>query len=681
MSQTEATPTDASGSVRCTPPPAWVEHEPYALPPAVGADQFIDNGVCRLLYDSQVDLCEARHAWHHHTARRVLTRAGAEQVSHFAVEFDPSYESVEVHFVRVIRDSEIFDHAREGAFQIFRRETNLERLTLNGRLTASLLIPDIRAGDIIEAALTIHGSNPALAGKYVGWLGFDDLNPWFDYRQRLRRPQARQIFVKPFNDPPAATAKVMEGVEDTRWSSHAQARREVEELTPPWVIQTPTVQFSEFEDWAEVARLFAPYYETAEMPEVLTAEIDRLRDASPAPADRAVELLRFVQRELRYFALSLGEGGFVPRGLAAIWASRFGDCKDAAQLYVAGARRMGLDACAALTSTTHGQVLADFLPSSGLFNHCIVRLRLEGRSYWLDPTMPLQSGRLSAVYQPHSGWALSLSGDGDTLERLGDDRPIHHLNVHDEVEFKLKTVQPARLTRQYEFYSWAADSVRNRFANEGSGGFAKEVLEGLQQVWAKVVAVGAVTVNDDPTENCLTVILCYDIPECWTSAGDRRLGFTCVDVTVAFELAALKAIQRRTELYLGRPRKVSHRVVMRMPRKWSGNGWSQGEEAAGLNYANRLTIEGHTIVNDRTLTVDAWSMPAAAATDYGRVTASVRENMLKIWAWQRFGSIRSVAFSSFGFNWETLWLGVVALMFMGWIFRVVETLRRGAGQP
>lgn len=83
----------------------------------------------------------------------------------------------------------------------------------------------------------------------------------------------------------------------------------------------------------------------------------------------------------------------------------------------------GLDACAALTSTTHGMALPDLLAASDLFNHCIVRLRLKGTSYWLDPTCPEQTGRLTKLSQVRFGWALPLSGDDDTLEQIGSGAP------------------------------------------------------------------------------------------------------------------------------------------------------------------------------------------------------------------------------------------------------------------
>ena len=58
--------------------------------------------------------------------------------------------------------------------------------------------------------------------------------------------------------------------------------------------------------------------------------------------------------------------------------------------------------------TEAGQALKDFAPSSNLFNHCIVRLRLNGSTYWLDPTLRDQSGTLETVFQPHAGWALPM---------------------------------------------------------------------------------------------------------------------------------------------------------------------------------------------------------------------------------------------------------------------------------
>jgi transglutaminase-like putative cysteine protease len=403
VTQDDSARIGSPGSVGCVAVPKWVEHAPYRRQAEASEDACVANGVCRLLYDCQIDLSHPERSWHHRTAERVLTRVGVERVSHFVTDFDPAYERLEINFVRVVRGEESIEHARPDAIQTFRREAELERLVLNGRLTVSLLIPDVRVDDIVEIAITVYGGNPVLGGKLSGWATFDAFSPWLESRYRMLRPLARELSIKPFNDPPERETLTRDGIEISRWSLVGQRRREPEDFTPPWLILSPVLQFSEFRSWNEVARLFVPHYAHAEIPVALAAEIDRLAATHQEPVERAAAWLHFVQNGLRYFAWSFGEGGLVPRGLDTIWTSRFGDCKDAALLYVAGARRLGLDACAALVSTTHGLTLNDCLPGPNVFGHCIVRLRLNGVAYWLDPTISMQGGDLDHIVQPHVG--------------------------------------------------------------------------------------------------------------------------------------------------------------------------------------------------------------------------------------------------------------------------------------
>lgn len=673
MTQIDIAPAAALGILRCTPVPSWIEHRPHGTPPDSAADRYIDGGTCRLLQDIQVNLCMTGGASHFRSIVRVVTRSGAEKVSNFVIEFDPNCETVEVHVVRVRRGDEIIDHAQTDRFQTFRRETNLERLALNGRLTASLIISDVRIGDIVETAATIFGHNPALGEKFAGWIAFDDVHPWFRSEYRCLRPAGRTISARPFNDPPALQSTVKHDVEELRCVSEGQASREIEDLALPWVLQGPTVQFSEFQSWTEVAQLFAPYYAKADLPGSLVAEVDRIRDAHSKPADRAAEWLRFVQRELRYFALALSEGGYVPRQLGEVWASRFGDCKDAAQLYVAGARRMGLDACAALTSTTHGKGLADFLPSSNLFNHCIVRLRLDGVIYWLDPTMPPQGGNLATIFQPHAGWALALSGTDDALEGMGDDdAPVHYLNLEEEIEFGAKAGDTAKVTHQFEYYAWAADQMRNLLADGGSGAYVRDKLKELQVFWPHAREVSSIAVRDDPVENCLITTLQYELPACWTPLPDKRLQFDVQDIPVASCLVPAKGAYRKADIHLARPRKVSHRVHLKMPRRWPCEGWYRDEEAPGLTFVTRLKVEGKSLFHERSLTVSAWSLPPGNAKDYERILDAARHNVLSIWARQRFGRIRSPAWNGFGFNLTTMWVIFIALVLMGWIAKILQ---------
>jgi transglutaminase-like putative cysteine protease len=618
--------------------PDWVDHQPYRAEIPDTEVSCVAGGIRRLLNDVQVNLGLPEQAWHCWTVQRVLTREGAERIAHVVVEFDPGYQRIEVHFVRVVREGDVIDHARPEAFQILRRETNMERLIFDGVLTASLLIPDVRINDIVEIAVTVHGSVPVLSGRYVAWAAFDSFSPWFDARHRLVKPRARHLVVKEYNGPPEQTAVVES--EDLRWQLVGQQRSEPEPLAPPWLVQRPCLQFSEFESWAEVACLLEPHYVQDILPEALAQEVDRLALAHQAPAERAAEWLRFVQRELRYFAISLGEGGLTPRTLDSIWSTRFGDCKDAAALYVAGARRLGLEACPALVSTTHGFALKDFIPSSGVFNHCIVRLSLDGNRYWLDPTMPVQSGTLRNVFQPHVGWALPLTPQTTGLEKLGDREPLHVLHGEDDVTLGPKRASPAVMRRRIDFSSWAADSIRHRIANEGSQSCALAMLKELQSACPGAVQLQPMEVHDDATENKITLTLTYEIHDCWKASGNgSKLDFI-VSRGMGRELQPLSAVRRATDIYLDRPRRLTSYARLNMPCKWFGDGWLRRIETSDLTYVDHFRVDGRTIINSRELVTGAWSLSAKETEVYNDVAKKLQGDLLVIGARELFGRIR-----------------------------------------
>ena len=130
--------------------------------------------------------------------------------------------------------------------------------------------------------------------------------------------------------------------------------------------------------------------------------IARIKAANPTLEGQIAAVIRLVQEDVRYLALSMGEGGYVPATADETWRSRYGDCKDKAYLSVLLLRRLGLDAEPALVSTRIGRRLDRQLPAASAFNHVIVRLRLKGKSYWLDPTLSQQRGNNAGQYIAHT---------------------------------------------------------------------------------------------------------------------------------------------------------------------------------------------------------------------------------------------------------------------------------------
>src|SRR5262249_17808177 len=119
-----------------------------------------------------------------------------------------------------------------------------------------------------------------------------------------------------------------------------------EELSPPHVdrlagleveIEPPAGKFSDlvFRTWKDVGAWF---YRKS-----LAARGEAPVDLLPAAEQSPVGAARWVQDKVRYVALEVGEGGYVPREPSVVAHRLYGDCKDKSFLYMALLARKGIE--------------------------------------------------------------------------------------------------------------------------------------------------------------------------------------------------------------------------------------------------------------------------------------------------------------------------------------------------
>lgn len=186
-----------------------------------------------------------------------------------------------------------------------------------------------------------------------------------------------------------------------------------------------SLEISPYSDWSEISSLLAPAYsKSSELgpDSPLHQEIRRIAASAASPEARAMAALRLVQDQIRYLALTIGEGSFVPATADQTWARKYGDCKGKTVTLLALLKGLGIEAEPFLVHTQIGDSLKDRLPQVGLFNHVIVKARIGGRSYWLDGT---GSGdrRLEDLSSSPLHWGLPVRTGGAPLERLPLDPP------------------------------------------------------------------------------------------------------------------------------------------------------------------------------------------------------------------------------------------------------------------
>jgi transglutaminase-like putative cysteine protease len=561
------------------PPPAWIVERgiPEMPQDPQGSTQF-------LLSDTHIDLTNGRD-WTFRMVQRALNADGVGRMASFTVSFDPSFERITIHRIRIIRAGQSIELADPDSFQLLRRETSLERRLYDGRLTADLQVPDLRPGDVLDTWFTTSGANPALRDALDARFSFQWSEPVGVTAVRIRAPEARKLAIRSFPQswqPPAYTeARTADGAIEREWLDARRSIFRYDDAIPDWWNGHGRVDVADALAWSEIADIFrAAYAPPAETPAVLQEEIDRIAAATASPAQRAVEALRYVQREIRYLSVSIGEGGYVPRPIEDICSRRFGDCKDVSRLLTTMLRGLGIDATPALVNTRVGDALDQNLPGVH-FDHCIVRARLDGNTYWLDGTFGEQGGDLDRLFQPQLGYALPLEPDA-RLERIEDaERFVHVLDLTEDFIFGPKADSPAELRVEGVYRGWRADNMRASIRRDGIDRHSEAWLKQYARFYNGAVPIEPPKIVDDIDANVLTLIERYRLERPWEVTNDIAR-FATVDDVFQRDLSVLPYPGRNQPLSLGMPRRMTRTTRLKLPVKWQVSAWSDLVKAPGI---------------------------------------------------------------------------------------------------
>lgn len=613
------------GRLQFGPAPAGFDMA-YYDPGARNLEALAANGSCYLLSQTRLDVTGDEQVFSSRLVQRVTGRSGLQSAASFEVAFNPAFETVVIHSFRVWRDGQPREAAQPEAFELLRRELNLERAVYDGCITAHMIIPDVRVGDTIDTAFSIVGRNPVLADNLDLFGTLQWGSPTVETRVTVICHADRRLAIRTFGETPEPEDETVDGVRTLCWRliDAPPKRRELDE--PAWHIGYARVHVTDRLEWSAVADVFRGFYEDAgELPGDLEAAISALPLAA-SPEAQAATVLAFVQDRLRYHSVGLGAGGFRPRSLEEIWRTRYGDCKDSSRLCVALLRRFGFDASPALVDTAYGFGLPDTQPHLTAFNHCIVRLRLNDATYWLDPTLSAQGETLSALTPQRMGWALPLVADS-ALEEMKDG-PIPVVGEFAETwSFPERADEPVRLEVRNIYRDWRADDIRDWARNDSLADIERSFVERLEKEYGHVAVVRPVSITDDRALNAVVIDIGYELERPLRELENGGLEFRSIDSVVGPNLSIIDSSTRSAPIDLASPRVVMARRVFNFPSPVSITPWDITEEGPGarLHSAFRwvTALQGEQVLR---LTVSQRTALAAEARAYFRFVRAALDN-------------------------------------------------------
>jgi transglutaminase-like putative cysteine protease len=500
---------------RVAPAPPWVKPVDAEIEAAVPEGAARD-GVHELLSDQEVRVSRAGVAAYFHVARKIVGESGVEPASELHFDFDPPYEQLLLHHIRIVRGGRAADALRPGEIHVIQQEGDLSQRVYNGTLTAVAFLHDVRAGDVIDYAYSLVGQNPVLGERFSQSLRFARDAPVRRLRVRLATPPDRplKITLRGGARQPEEHSDALG--HEYLWDLRDVPAARIEDETPRWFNPLPRAQATEYASFGEVAAWAVPLYEAPARPSsALDAQIESLRRAAPDEAGRMLAALRFVQREVRYLGIELGPHSHEPQPPATVLDRRFGDCKDKTLLLVTLLRGLGIEARAALVNTDLRRGLDEVAPSPLVFNHAIVRARSGGHEYWLDPTLSTQRGDLETLPVPGYERALVVAPDTTGLVPMPPHElaapsveEIEDLDAHDYAA-------PALLRVKTTYRGAAADAVRSDLATTDRAELSRRYLNYYAHEEPSIAEAAPPEIVDDEAHATLTVTESYRIPGFW----------------------------------------------------------------------------------------------------------------------------------------------------------------------
>ena len=408
-------PARAADEVRYAPAPAWVK--PVAVP---DAPPDKESGAAQvLLQDDQARFGEADEFYTERAMRVVSPQALAG--GNVIRSWNPETETLTVHKLQVIRDKQVIDVLAGGKkLTVLRRETSLERATLDGNLTATIQPEDLRVGDILDYAITVTRKDPVMQGRSEGFAALQRQAVVVRSHVRAIWPAGKPIrWRATVGLPEPKLTKTRDGTELEVGGERLDVLRPPRNA-PPRFRRIGQLEMTEFADWAQVSALMAPLYRkaaTLKPDSPLKAEAAKIKAASNDPKTRAQAALKLVEDQTRYVFLGMNLGGYTPADADVTWTRRFGDCKGKTALLLALLNELGIEAEPAFVSSSDGDGMDERLPMVALFDHVLVRARIGGKTYWLDGTRLGDRG-LDDIPPPGFHWALPVQAAGGALEPI-----------------------------------------------------------------------------------------------------------------------------------------------------------------------------------------------------------------------------------------------------------------------
>jgi transglutaminase-like putative cysteine protease len=553
-----------SSKVMVRPSSSWVEPQSFdaaAVPP-----EGQESGYYYLLVDQQ-DHAQSEEGYRHY-AYKILTSQGLQDMSDVSFSFDPTYEQLTIHTLRIHRNGQVLEQMPK-TFHTIQREQSMDRFIYDGTLTTVVNLNDVRVGDVIEYAYTRKGDNPVNHGHGAWYASLTYSDPTETIFQRIVIPEKLPVFLHYANTDQKPTITTQPDQRTYTWSAAKVPGVVTDERTPTWYTAFSSVTMTTFANWGEVVDWAKPLYTVKDADRKKLAAIASAQFRATTPEAYAEEVIRFVQDEVRYLGFETGLNSHMPHSPLEVYNQRFGDCKDKALLLTTLLNARGIEAYPMLVHTAElGQVSAS-APSMYAFDHCVAQIKLKDSTFYIDASISGQGGTCGQHYFPKYGKGLVI--DGQSRDFVSLDTPQPYAIAETQTIDMDSIGGSANFTIHTVYTGGEADDARSQFYSSSRDEIQKRYLKFYGDAYPDIEIRQALRFTDQRDSNIVVIEEYYKIPKFWKPDENNPTVLQC-DVSaqsIDSRISVSKFAQRTSPYRLTYPLNYTHTIVINVPEDWS----------------------------------------------------------------------------------------------------------------
>ncbi len=499
---------------------AWIEPVEAAVAQAKPDDS--GYGVIYTVIDEQTLIGAAGYERYNHYAYKILNKYGLDNFSNIEIAFNPQYEKIALHEIRIIRGNERIELLDTNNIRLSKREKDSYRRIYDETQTLLVILDDVMEGDVVEYSFTRIVDSSIPGNCFSDVIYFNWGIPVEKIIARMAVPHGMELSIR---DKSGVEPEITDvnGYKNYVWKTSRMNPMRYEQGVPNWVIQDKYVEVSEFKEWCDVVKWAIPKYKDSfEVNEEIRQLADSIKSKTADVSARFIEALRYVRESIRYVSVAYSASGQLPHPASITIDRKYGDCKDKSALLVTLLRELGIVAYPALVNSYTTRGVKDKLPSGNAFDHVIVYAEVNGKKIFADPTMSYSAGNLDNLEMPLYGVALILKEGEDALTDIPQALPAQpNFETHEIFDVKGGYGKPGNLVAKSIYRGSGASEIRAMLASNSMEDI-KANYKGYYTNFYEDVEIVGIQFKDDLEKNEVVLFEEYKLSSPWKK-GDKNL--------------------------------------------------------------------------------------------------------------------------------------------------------------